>query len=333
MQHSNFPHIQPAATATALADRWQGELQFFWRNMQSGVLTTSDNIALHYQMHLTPNARHAVVISAGRVEMAVKYAELSFELVEAGYSVFIADHRGQGLSQRQLKNPHKGFVRSFEDYQSDLAQFVNQIVLPAGHQYHIAIGHSMGCAILGGYLQQYQHPFHAAILASPMFGIYTGLVPASIAEPIALAVVRLNRLCSNTPWYFPGQSDYREKAFDANPLTGSKERYQWLQQLYREQPDSQLGGVTTDWIQAAIAAMHSIKKRALTWQTPVLLLQAAQDKVVSNFAQQQWFQRLPDKLYHHKEIIADAHHEMFMETDAIRAQVFQYINQFLAKLP
>ena len=110
---ADYPKIEPLNQAAELAANWLTQLKPFWQNMQSGVLTSTDNIALHYVYHKVEGASHAVVISSGRVEMAVKYAELCFELVQAGYSVFLLDHRGQELSQRELTIPHKGYILDF----------------------------------------------------------------------------------------------------------------------------------------------------------------------------------------------------------------------------
>lgn len=328
-----FLPVQPLGNAADLAERWQSRLQPFWQQMTCAVLTTPDQVQLSYYCHLVPGAKNAVLISSGRMEMAVKYAELCFELVQAGYSVFLLDHRGQGLSQRELSNPHKGYIADFKLYQADLAQFVGHVVMPSGHQRYIALGHSMGCAILAGYLQQYSHPFSAAIFASPMLGIYTGLVPARLAESIALAFGALNRAVTPEPWYFPGQSNYQEKAFSNNPLTSCAARYEWLLQRYREQPQAQLGGVTTRWVSAAIRAMRQLQLSAGQWRTPLLLLQAEADKVVSNHAQNLWYRQLPATLQHQLVKLPQARHEIFMETDDIRAQALNAINSFLATLP
>ena len=79
--------------------------------------------------------------------------------------------------------------------------------------------------------------------------------------------------------------------------------------------------------------MRRLQQDAPKWHTPVLLLQAAADKVVSNFAQQSWYQQLPPTVYRQKVALPAAKHEIFMETDAIRQQAFAAINQFLRQLP
>lgn len=330
----SFPAIKAISLAEQLSTQWQQLIQPFWQTMVSGELISADGSKLYYQYHKAVTANCAIVISAGRMEMSLKYAELSYELAQAGYSVFILDHRGQGLSERALSNRFKGDIANFSLYQQDFSQFMQQIVLPCQHQFHIALGHSMGCAILADYLRrQTESPFNAAILAAPMFGIYTSIVPNILAQTVALQLAKLNRWLSPTPWYAPGQGDYSNKPFKGNLLTSNLERYQWLQQRYQQQPDSQLGGVTTRWLEQAIYAMRRIQQQAVYWQTPVLLLQAANDKVVDNQAQLNWYQALPPSLYRNKVLIKQARHEVFMESDQIRQQAFNAINDFLQQLP
>ena len=326
-----FPPITPLTSASKLEASWRTTLFPFWQTLQRGVLDTEDGLKLSYFYHQHPDNQRAVVISSGRIETAIKYTELCYDFVAAGYSVFLLDHRGQGFSQRELTNPHKGYVADFAHYQADLEKFLFDIVLPTGHKYHLALGHSMGSAILAGYLSK-PHPFQAAVLASPMFGIYTGLVPKHLAEPLALTYSKVNQLLSKQPWYFPGQSDYKDKDFAGNVLTSDADRFAWLQRLYREHPELQLGGVTSSWISAAIKHMRHIIEQAANWSTPVLLLQAADDKVVSNHAQDLWFASIPTSTPHNKLSLAGARHEIFMEQDIIRQQAYTAINSFVAKL-
>ena len=47
-----------------------------------------------------------------------------------GFAVATLDWRGQGMSDRALRNPRKGYVRNFSQYQIDLETFINEVVLP-----------------------------------------------------------------------------------------------------------------------------------------------------------------------------------------------------------
>lgn len=327
--------ITAQGTEQQLSQRWQQQLGQFWQHMQHGTFQSNDGLQLHYSHYLVSGCTDAIIISAGRVEMAIKYTELIHDFVCAGYSVFILDHRGQGASTRQLKNPHKGYVRSFDDYSDDLALFMEQIVIPAQHKRHFAICHSMGAAIACNYQQRSPvHPFDAMILASPMLGIHTAGVPAYLAESLVKMLHKLNRIFNaSDSWYFPGQCNYHPKVFSANPLTSSEYRLQWMQSLYQQYPEYCLGGATTSWLAAAINVMSRLRKQAAQWQTPVLLLQGEEDTVVSNADQLRWWQQLPPAIYRRKHLFAAARHELFMENDTIRNQVLQSISQFLTGLP
>lgn len=328
-----IPPINAAMAENTFSQHWQRQLLPLWQRFTHADLISNDQTRLSYSYYLTETRSQAVVFSTGRVEMAVKYIELMQEFIAAGYSVFIIDHRGQGQSARLHTDPHLGYVADFQDYVSDFNQFVTEIVQPTGHHQHLLLAHSMGAAIACCYLQQYSHPFLAAIFGSPMFGLDAGPVPSPLATRL---VAGFSWLRAKLKWqnehYFPGQTAYLSKPFSGNRLTHSQTRYHWLQQLYQQYPESQLGGVSWAWLTQAISAMARIHVQAPTFSLPVLLLQAADDQIVSNSAQNSWFARLPRALYKQKTIVSGAHHEIWMEQDQIRQLAIAAINQFLEGL-
>ncbi|MDD4862408.1 MAG: alpha/beta fold hydrolase [Alishewanella agri] len=338
MTNRCFPELRQLANETTLSDHWQQTLLPFWQQLQHGHFTGVNGIPIHYSYQLTPGATAAWVISSGRIETAVKYSELMYEMVTAGYSVFILDHRGQGRSGRLLPDPQPGYVESFQCYQQDLAQFLRQIVQPSGHPQHLLLAHSMGCAIAAALLtgamwQEWHSFFSAAVFCSPMFGIHSGPVPTRVAEGLALAYCR--RLRANPlaqAGYFPGQQAYSDKVFAGNDLTSSPARYQALRDCYLREPQLQLGGVSCQWLVQAILAMRQLRRDVVNCQTPVLLIQGSADKVVANTAQRQWFNALPADLPRTLCSINAGRHELLMEQDAMREQVFAAINQFLQQL-
>lgn len=326
--------MMPAITAimaeATINERWQQQLLPLWQQFIHGDMQSHDQTRLSYSYYPNTTTNQAVVISTGRVEMAVKYIELMHEFITAGYSVFIIDHRGQGQSARLHADPHLGYVADFQHYVSDFNQFISEIVEPFGHRQHLLLAHSMGAAIACRYLKQYQHPFNAVILGSPMFGIKAGKIPSAIASRLVASYGWLRtRFRWNNQHYFPGQTTYLEKPFAGNPLTHSSARFQWLRFLYQLYPDTQLGGVSWAWLIQAIMAMALIQKDAVEFNVPVLLLQAADDQIVSNKAQDNWFSRLPANLYKQRTTIALARHEIWMEQDVVRQEAVAAINQFL----
>jgi len=333
----HFPAIRPLSREPHLADHWSQILLPFWRTLQHGEFIGAAGVPIHYSYCPTPGAKHAWVISSGRIETAIKYTEVIYELSQAGYSVFILDHRGQGRSGRMLPDAQLGYVADFADYQQDLDTFLRNIVKPQGYQQHLLLAHSMGAAIGAAIItlprwQHWHRFFSTAVLCSPMFGIYTGAVPRQLAEPAALLYCRVIRRLAPTEYrYFPRQHAYRDKPFAQNELTRSIARYQALRQCYQTEPQLQLGGVTVHWLEQAIHAMRQLRLHATHCVTPVLLLQAADDTVVANSAQQQWFTQLPSTLPKTLVQLASARHEILMEQDSVRQQAFTAINQFIAE--
>lgn len=304
-------------------------LDSFWQTGTSAWFEGEAQCRLHYRYWLTAEATAALVIVPGRIEAAHKYLEVCADAVAAGYQVFVLDHRGQGASERLTSDRQIGLVLDFNDYISDLGVWFSQIrqltQLPL-----IAMAHSMGGAILAGYLQQATpvHPI-AAIFCSPMWGLPTAPMSHSFAQWLALRISQLNKSVSRNFWYGPGQRPYQEKPFLDNDLTTCPERYQWFRQLYQQYPEYQVGGASWTWLACALQACEQLFQ-GKTPEIPMLLVQAEQERVVDNAAQnklwQQWQLGSPI-------VIAKAQHELLCGEDWQRQLLYTAINQFLATLP
>src|SRR5438876_12436703 len=91
----------------------------------TGTLKTPDGVALRFARWAPPPGRKGTVcLFPGRAEFIEKYFETVRDLRARGFAVAMFDWRGQGLSERALRNPRKGYVRSFNDYGLDLATFI-----------------------------------------------------------------------------------------------------------------------------------------------------------------------------------------------------------------
>jgi len=301
------------------------ELLDFWQQGQHGFIRAEDQRSLAYSQFIQPQARAELVISPGRIEAKDKYMELCFDLFQAGFNLHLIDHRGQGRSERLTRDPHLGYVGNFADYVTDLALFIEQKVQPLAQAPVLALAHSMGAAILCRYLQSRpDSPVQAAVYCSPMFGI----AAAGLPRPVTLALARLLVRWQGPEHYFPGQQPYREKEFADNTLCSSQGRYQWFRRLYRQYPELQLGGVSNQWLLQALQACVQLQQTSAP-ELPQLILQAETDSVVDNKAQLQFARHRPQLTLH---TIANAKHELLLETDTIRQQVYQHLNLFWQRL-
>lgn len=327
-----FPALTPCLSQTDFSSGHAAlALQQLWQLGQHQYFDGTGGCRLRYSHWQAPQASAALILVPGRIEAGHKYAEFISDALHSGYQVFVLDHRGQGASERLLADPQRGYVEKFSDYVDDLQLFIEGIVQPQCKLPLLAVAHSMGGAILTGYLQKrHSGPLKAAIFSSPMWGINTSPLPRAIAPGVARVMAQLNRLCSTTAWYLPGQGPYQTKDFVGNDLTQCAERYHWFRSLYQQYPLYQLGGVSWQWLAEALTACRLLQHSSAP-AIPCFLLQGTDDCVVDNAQQlllwQRWQQQRP---LFNAMTISGARHELLAETDVVRNQWFSAVNQFLA---
>lgn len=334
-------------TEQQLTTRYDNEIARFWPEGKFSHFSGVDKKRINYAQftHNQPNKK-CLVIASGRTESYLKYKELSFDLYNLGYDVFIMDHRGQGLSERLVANKHKGYVDNFQYYVDDFATFVDTIVKPYCHmmgstQKPYLLAHSMGGAIAARYLQDHPENIQAAVLSSPMLGFNSGGIPTIIAESLIKVTHQVNQWVNDTPWYFLGQSDYTPNddisaVFTENSLMQSEIRFKHFYQTYRNTPELQLGGVTVTWLAESIKALDVIFSNIDKIKTPTLVIQATGDTIVSNEAQADFCQKLhqlqPESCPDGKPLrIEGAYHELFFERDKYRQPALTATIEWLEK--
>lgn len=317
--------------------RLKNEIKTLWQQgifeHFTGVKNTRINYAAFIKNTTESEKRQCIVIVPGRSEGYLKYQELTFDLYQQGYDIFIIDHRGQGISQRLLSNGYKGYVDSFEDYSDDLHLFIDQVVTKHCSTKPYLLAHSMGGLISARYLQKYPETIKAAVLSSPMIAINAGGIPKWLAKTLIYSGEQFNQWFSDDTWYFLGQDDVNEDSyqienFDKNPLMQSQLRYQEFTSVYHSTPEIQLGGVTVHWLAEALEAEKVVFDNIKQLSTPILVLQASADTVVDNDAQNEFCQQLhkyqPKSCPNGKAVVIEgARHELFFESDNYRNQALQ----------
>ena len=122
--------------------------------------------------------------------MIEKYFETVRDLRDRGFAVAMIDWRGQGHSSRRLRDPRKGYVRDFSDYEVDVETFVQQVVLPDCPPPFFALAHSMGGAVLLRLAHAGKRWFDRMVLSAPMID----LPGRTTALPVRL-LLKAMRLC------------------------------------------------------------------------------------------------------------------------------------------
>jgi lysophospholipase len=269
--------------------------------------------------------RGTCVLLNGQTEFIEKYFEVIDELRGRGLAVATMDWRGQGGSDRLLKDDsRKGYVQDFAEYDDDLAAFMAQVVAPMTDTRPVALAHSMGGHNLLRYLAKQPNAFAKAVLTAPMVAVsFRGY-----AAWLVHMVTRIEAWRGNgTGWVWGMEArDPHAMNFANQMVTSDQARFDRVQAILRANPDLRLAGATWSWLGAALRSMAWLKAQAPHITTPLLVIGAGADRIVVTAETKAFAARLPNARYIE---IAGAGHEMLMERDPIRAQWWAAFDAFI----
>ena len=296
----------------------------------SGTIKTPDGAELRFARWAPPAGRKGTVcVFSGRSEMIEKYFETVRDLRDRGFAVAMIDWRGQGHSSRRLRDPRKGYVRDFADFEIDVETFVQQVVLPDCPPPYFALAHSMGGAVLLRVAHSGKRWFDRMVLSAPMIDL-----PGRRTSFVPRALLKMMRLAGQGGRYVPGGSDALVglSSFINNPLTSDAVRYARNAAILEEDPTLGLGSPTVAWADTAIAAMRTFRGAHYPQEIrqPILMLAASNDEVVSTSA-------IEEFAYHLRAgshlVIAGSKHEILQEQDRYRAQFWAAFDAFVPGTP
>lgn len=297
---------------------------------QAGYFTTSDRVRLRYALfpRLGEIVRGTIVLMQGRTEFIEKYFETIVDFQKRGFAVATFDLRGQGGSDRLIGNRTLGYVENFDDYWTDLRDFHSGIVLPDCPPPFYLVGHSTGGLIGLLAATRDRLMFDRVFLSSPMVSL-PGL-PLSLKWSSRLINIARFLGLSRMPVGRREEKAQSEDRFENNPLTSDKARYMRSVEILAARPELFVGFPTLAWIGSSLAAMRRANEDDFpqTLKIPVFICAAALDSVVETRASEALGLRL--RAGHHV-VIPGARHELFMEADAIRAQVLAAFDAFVTE--
>jgi lysophospholipase len=249
-----------------------------------------------------------ILIVPGRTEYLEKYGYIAEDFAAHGYGSVCMDVRGQGLSDRLIKDPVIGHVNRFADYQTDMSALVAFAEAQGFARPWVLLGHSMGGAIgLRAVLNGLD--VTAAAFSAPMWGI--AMLP--ILRPVSWSLGWLAHSTALNTWVTPGTSR-ATYVRDANPadnfLTSDPDMLMRMRRQLDAQPGVDLGGPSVPWLYRALLECVDLRRNANP-DIPTLTFLPEREEIVCKAAIREMMARWPDGTL---VDVPGGRHETMMET-------------------
>ena len=275
----------------------------------------------------TPGSSHrgTVAVLTGRCEFIEKYFEVVKDLLSRGLAVAIMDWRGQGGSDRPLRNPLKGHVDDFSHFERDLDALVVSVLERHCPRPWFGLCHSMGATVLLVADEAGRCPFERLVLTSPMIA-----VKRTNHRGPALFLLEALDAAGLGGAFIPGEMarNLWSAPFHKNVFTTDPVRFDRIAKLVEAVPQLCLGGPTIGWAHAAFRIMNRFDEPNFPRRssTPILIVASGADRVTDTAAAERFAARLRTG---RMIVIEGAEHEILIERDVFRRQFWAAFDQFV----
>lgn len=303
--------------------------------------TSSRGYRLRYgSVYPSDSIADAVIVCLpGLRDFAEQYFELAHAMLGRNFAFWVLDWRGQGGSDRYLKNRHRRHAGPFEADMLDLQELVEGYILPSavhpdvGRLPLVMLGHSMGAHLGLRYLREHnvsakgKQSFSAGAFVAPMFWIDT-------LDKFSLHAIKLlsGLMCIAPRAYVPNGEDwtprYRDRPFAAGKYSHDPARAELQDAWFTKNPDLQIGSPTNRWLHEAAKSCITLNKPDYLAgiNVPTLFLSAGNDRIVSN----RMIAKSTPLIRGSRHIeIPGAEHELLMEADQYRQPVLDHFFSFV----
>jgi lysophospholipase len=270
--------------------------------------------------------RGTICIFPGRAEFIEKYFEAVGELRRRGFAVAILDWRGQGGSSRLTRNPLKGHINDFAEYEEDLAHFMKAVVLPDCPAPYFALAHSMSAMVLFSASTKRGCWFTRMVMTAPMVKIADLPMPEKLCRQVADGLTMFG--FGKQPVPSEKERFHQHQAFDGNTLTSDRERFMRNLSVLQAAPELAIEAPTIGWLRAALEAIQRVRAEKFPprIRVPVLMLAASDDRIVDSKAIEEYAARLRAGS---QIVLRGSRHEILQERDSIREQFWAAFDAFI----
>lgn len=258
-----------------------------------GFFGARDGTRLFYRSVVPDVVRARVVFLHGYSDHSGRYLHVFETFASQGLGVHAFDCRGHGRSEGR-----RGHISSFREYLDDLSTFVARVRAEAGSEPLFLVAHSHGGLIALRWLLDRPSGIRGVVLSSPFLRL--GFDPPALK---VLAAKVIGRILPALPF--------------GNELVAENLTHD---EAFQEETrnDPLYGKVTTPrWFIQVQQVQEEVLRRASEIVTPILILQAGDDQIVSAEASRELFDALgvQDKAF---ERFEGMHHELYREVEPER---------------
>lgn len=290
-----------------------------------GTVDASDGTRLRtaYWRPKTSPAKGTVCLLQGRAEFIELYFEAIEDLIKRGFAVAAFDWRGQGGSARKLRDPRKGHVDSFDEYDRDLDAFMQQVAFPDCPPPYFALAHSTGGLVCLRAAHARRSYFSRVVLMAPLTELAIRRASHRTIHTAAAILTAIGLGEISAPG---GRRNYPD--FEDNPLTSDQARFDRNQAIRQALPDLAIGPPTFGWLYAACRAMSEASGPDFTApiSVPALVVAGMLDGVVSVRSIEAMTAELRTGTL---ILIPGARHELLMERETLREQFWAAFDAFV----
>lgn len=311
-----------AVPEAQLEKAWKEEIiPYIDSKAKSLELEVKKNITIK-GMHIPSTGKKAIVFLPGRSESMMKYRELYYDLRNTGHHIFTLDHRGQGQSSRELSDPQKGHINTYDDYIADLRKFLKAFVLNQSWDRLTLVAHSMGGHIGLRYQAKYKS-FDSMVLSSPMINFNSDPYPEAIAR---ILVAAFNATGKGTEFTIDEGPYEPFPDFSKNKVTSSEIRFDLYHNWLSENPSLSVGGPTHRWVHKSYLSINKLMRKLRKIHIPVVIVQAGNELVAKKKDSKRACRKLKSCRYVE---VPGAKHEIFYEADAFRTYGLEILKAYL----
>lgn len=235
----------------------------------------------------TPRPDRNLLLIHGACEHGGRYWRFANPAVERGWGVIVPDLRGHGKS-----SGIRCHVGRFEDYLDDLGVILRE---EFPDRPPVIVAHSTGALIAARFLQRNPEAATAAVLLSPYVDLHA-TVPVWKRQ--------LGQLLSSCWPTFRFSSNIKGTDLCRDPEILKE----------RETDEHLFGSITARWFFEIENAQRRVFEDADKFRTPVFVIQAGDDKIVSARRSKEWFDQIASEDKKYIEL-PEHKHELLNEPD------------------